>query len=154
MLNFLPISILGYALNGGATLIDKILLQKSLPHPIVYTFYMSVMAMAAALLLIPFGITINLQIVFFSFLTAVFGCLAYITYFEALKNGEASVVSPVVGALNPFFTFILEIVILNQIFTKNQILALFILLLGSSVLMFNHLLKIRLNRQLLMIVLS
>lgn len=152
-MNFLPISILAYIFNGGATVIDKILLQKSLPHPLVYTFYISVLGFIV-IALIPFGIQINFSTLIFGGLAGIIGNFALIAYFESLKQGEASVVSPIVGGLNPFFTLALGYLFLNQTLSSTQLTAFIVLISGSAILTFNLWTKTKFNRQLLMMVLS
>lgn len=152
-MNFLPIAVIGYAIYGGATLIDKILLNKPLPHPIVYTFYISLMGLAT-ILLIPFGLELNFQVILYGAISGVFGNLALLTYFTSLKSGEASVVSPIVGVLNPLFALILSVIFLNELLAGRQIMGMFILLLGAIILTLNQLFKVRLNKQLLVMALS
>ena len=96
MIGFLPISILGYALNGGSILIDKILIKHSLPNPFIYTFYINLFAFLT-LFLIPFGVVFNSQSILFCGLSGIMFTIALLTFFQSLKEGEASVVGPIVG---------------------------------------------------------
>lgn len=147
-MNFLAFAVLGYLLNGVTTLIDKVLLQKSLPHPIVYTFYISVMGFTV-ILFAPFGLTLNSGVLLWGILAGIFGVLGTVAYFESLKHGEASVVPAVIGALNPFFTLIIGFILFRDVLTTTQILAFFTLLLGAGILTTSYFLKVRFNRQLI-----
>lgn len=149
MINFLPVAILGYIFNGGSTLIDKILLSKSLPNPFIYTFYINILGLLA-LFLIPFGLVITPQVLIFGLLAGLSFIFALIFYFESLKLGEASIVAPVVGSLNPLFTLLIGVFLLNQTITNIQFLAFVILIFGALVLTANIWInKFRLNNQLL-----
>lgn len=154
MMSFLPIAVIGYFLGGGSTLIDKILLNKSIPHPIVYTFYIALLGFGTAIL-IPFvDIILTPQIAFFSTIAGIAGTLAAFTYFQSLKQGEASVVTPIVGVLNPTFTVILGLFFLSQVLNMEQIRAFLVLLLGTLILTLNLIRKLKFNQQLPTMVLS
>lgn len=136
-MNFLPVSIIAYALNGGAILIDKILIKTALPKPLAYTFYVNLLQVLAVFL-IPFGFTLNIDLAFFlAVLAGLFGVLAFYTLFSSLKHNEASVVGPLVGAFNPLFALALGGLFLGQILSFNQYLAFFMLLAGSLILTAN-----------------
>lgn len=153
-ISYIPIAILAYALNGGAIIVDKILLRTSLPNPLVYTFYISLLGILTVFL-IPLGLKLNTTAVIFSIISGLFGTFAFLTFFKGLKLGEVSVVGPVVGALNPLFTLIFGIVLFNQILTSSQLTAFFLLLIGAVILTFNIWAnKLKFSEQLFMMVLS
>ena len=155
MINFLPIAILAYVLSGITAVIDKILLKKSIPNPLAYVFYISAMSMVAVLFLIPFGVNFNLNSTLFAALSGILGNFAFLTYFQALKKGEASIVAPIVGGANPLFTLILGSIFLGQILSPLQLLAFFMLMLGAVILTHNlWASKLTLNHQLLLMILS
>lgn len=137
MITFLPISILAYILNGGAILIDKILLKKSLPNPITYTFYVNALQLLVVLL-IPFGFNPRWgEATTFATLSGIVSFFALYAFFRSLKENEASTVGPIVGMLNPLFALILGGLFLGQLLTKTQYLAFFILIVGALMLTFN-----------------
>lgn len=153
-MSFLPISILAYALNGGAVVIDKILLNTFLPKPAIYTFYISILGLIS-LLLLPFGFQWENGIILPAFLSGVTSTLALLTFFQSLKISEASVAGPVVGALNPLFALILGTLFFNQLITIPQFMAMLVLILGAAILTFNiWFSRVKTNRQLLMMILS
>jgi len=153
-MNFLPFAIIGYGFTAGSIVIDKILLRHSLPNPLAYTFYISILGLLAVLV-IPFGVKFDSTPAAFSILSGVFSTIALYTLFQALKGGEASVVGPVVGALNPLFTIIISSIFLSQDLTYDQLGAFSILMLGAIILTFNIWVnKLRTNQQLLWIVTS
>ena len=153
-MSFLPISILAYALNAGSIVIDKILIRNILPNPLIYTFYINILSLLV-IILIPFGLNLNNQALFMGATSGILFVFAVYTLFKALKLGEASVVGPVVGALNPLFTLLFVTFFLNQILTSSQIMGFSVLLTGALLLTVNiWLKKLRLNKQLFWMVIS
>lgn len=154
-MSFLPISILAYAFNAGSIIIDKILLQKSLPHPIAYAFYISILGLLAVIL-IPVGFSLEpFNGVFYSAASGIVFVGALYTLFAALKKAEASIVGPVVGALNPFFTIIIGTIFFDQILDLNQITAILVLIFGAFVLTINPFAqKIEFNKSFWLMVIS
>ncbi len=134
---FLPISVLAYTLNAGSITIDKILIKHSLPKPIVYTFYVNVLQLAA-LLLLPwaknFGAPREMVMAVFSGIAA---ALALQAMYTSLQKNEASVVGPIVGMLNPFFALIIGSFLFHQLLTPDQYTGFFVLLSGSAILTAN-----------------
>lgn len=155
MIGYLPIAILAYALNAGSIIIDKILLQKSIPNPIAYAFFISVLGLLTVFL-IPFGFILpNLQIVLLCAFSGVSFTIALFAMFTSLKNQEASIVGPIVGALNPLFTIILGFIFFAQLLSSTHIFAILILVFGALVIginFSNH--KFTLNKNLLWMVAS
>lgn len=136
-MSFLPIAIIAYAFNGGAILVDKILLKTTLPKPITYTFYVNLLQLLV-LFLIPFGFNLTLSpATYLAILSGIVGVAAFYAFFSSLKENEASVVGPVIGAFNPLFALILGGIFLNQTLTPSQFTAFFILILGAIVLTSN-----------------
>lgn len=136
-MSFLPIALAAYILNGFSLIIDKSLVDHSIKNPIVYAFYTGVLSFAV-LLLIPFGFYIpTSEALVYAVLSGIIFTLAQITFFEALQKYNASVVSPVVGTLNPVFSLILGALFLGNILMGNQFLAFSLLIIGGIVLTFN-----------------
>ncbi len=154
MITYLPIAILGFALNGGSTLIDKILLNKSLPSSFIYTFYINILGLLA-IFFIPFGLILSPEILVSGILAGVIFVFALLYYFESLRVGEASVVAPVVGSFNPLFALLIGAIFLRQTITSLELLAFSILIFGAVILTANiWLAKLKLNKQLLFMVIA
>ncbi len=151
-MNFLPIAIFAYALNAGSTVVDKILLTKRLPNPAVYVFFISTMGLVTVFLA-PFGYHYETYSAILAGISGLLANLALLAYFSALKKGEASVVAPIVGALNPLFSLFIGGLLLGQTISGIQLLAFTLLIVGSAILTFNiwHK-KLRLNHQLLLMI--
>lgn len=154
MINFLPISILAYALNAGSIIIDKILLKSSIPQPVTYAFYISVLGMLAVVFA-PFGLILELRPVILGVFSGIVGVLALIAFFYALKLTEASVAGPLVGALNPLFTLILGGLFLQETISQNHLTGFFVLILGALILTFNLWFdKLKSHRKILILILA
>lgn len=148
MISFLPVSILGYVFSAGSLIIDKILLRHSLPNPLAYTFYINMLGFLA-ILVIPFGVKFEATQIIYAAISGIFFTFALFTLFEGLKVGEASVVGPLVGALNPLFTLVLAYIFLSQDINSNQAWGFAVVMTGALILTFNlWITKLRLNKQL------
>lgn len=153
-MSYILISIFAYALNAGATVIDKILLTKSVPTPLVYVFYINILGLLT-MFLIPFGVMFNFNALVFSVVSGIGFIFALYFFFTALKIGEASVVAPVVGSLNPLFSILLGSIFLSQHFESKQYLAFAVIILGTGILTFNQWFsKIKFNQQLFSMIMS
>ena len=154
MINFLPVAILAYIFNGTATVIDKILLQKSIPSPFAYVFYIGVLGLLVIFLL-PFGVQFHYYPVLFGALSGIAHNFALLTYFQSLKKGEVSVVGPVVGGLNPLFSLLIGSIFLGLVLNPAQLAAFFVLMLGALILTYRlWSQKLEMNRQLLFMIIS
>ncbi|MEK9194472.1 MAG: DMT family transporter [Patescibacteria group bacterium] len=128
---WLFISFASYLLNAFAVLVDKALLKRSIPHPVTYTFYVSVLSLFA-FLLTPFGFYWpGTFLVLVGILSGLASTFALLFFFSSLREGEASRVSPFVGGLVPIFILFLAWIILGEFLTSKQIFAFIIIMLGS-----------------------
>lgn len=139
---FIPISILAYAFQGISVLIAKAQLESSLPRPIAYAFYGTITQLLAVVL-IPFGFTWDFSslILTQSFLAGATFFIAVVLMMQGIKDNEASVSGPVIGALNPLFALIIGWIFLGQVLTANQTWAVVVLIIGAVVLTLNHWIK-------------
>ncbi len=136
-MNFLPFALTAYILGGISFVIDKALVDHSLRNPIVYTFYIGILSLAV-LVLVPFGFTLPSQeAIVFAALSGVIFMVAIQTFFQSLKNYNVTVVSPIVGTINPLFALVLGWVLLNHTLTPNQLLPFSLLILGGVIITFN-----------------
>lgn len=155
MIGFLPIAILAYALNAGSIIIDKILLQKSIPNPIAYVFFICVLGLLTVFL-IPFGFTLpDLQVVLLCAFSGISFAAALFAMFTSLKNQEASIVGPIVGSFNPLFTIVIGFLFFAQVLSFIHVFAILVLSAGALVigLNFSHR-QLTLNKNLLWMVAS
>jgi drug/metabolite transporter (DMT)-like permease len=130
---FLTPALVAYLFLALAGLIDKVLLQTSIVSPRAYAFYVGILSVAAVVLL-PFGV-VNIpdrRILLAALVSGVAGVYALWSFYNALKEYEASRVITSTGALIPVFTLILSVIFLNEFLGFFQLLGFFILLLGGA----------------------
>lgn len=127
------VALVGYILLAVVFVLDKFILTKSVESPIVYTFY-STIFMAAALLAYPFGVQ-SLSGVDWSIavLSGTSFGFALWTMFIALRHGEASHITPFVGAIISVATFIGGSLFLQEQLSFQQLCGI-IVLVGASLL--------------------
>lgn len=133
-MNWLLIVILAYFLNALAMVIDKKLLSRSIPDPLVYTFYIGVLSIIFIPVLLFFKVVVPEFLILLSALVAgVFFVLALLLMYRALIKEEASRVAPFIGSLSPIFIFLLAIFFLNESLTYQE-LAAFLLVFAGGIL--------------------
>lgn len=131
-MNWLPVVIIAYFSNSIAMVIDRKLLTKSIPDPLVYTFYIGILS----IFFLPFFLFLGViapapYLLFFSFLSGGFFILALFLMYQALIKEEASRVIPFIGGLSPVFIFLLAVFFLGEILTYQEVFAFFLLVSGG-----------------------
>ncbi len=118
-MNYIPITIIAFVLNGAALLVDKFLITKKIPDPLIYIFYFSLFSLVL-LFFIPFAKFPTP----FSFLLASFSTISWTfgVYFmlKALQTSQASRVIPIIGALVPVFLLI-EALFSNRLLNRETL---------------------------------
>lgn len=123
----IPFTLFAYLLNASAVTIDKFMLSKNIPNPLVYIFYFSAFS-ALALLLLPFTHIPTFDVfILGSFSTILWTTGAYFM-FKAIQIGQISRVIPIIGTLIPII-LLGESVITGNI-NNQEILAVIILVAG------------------------
>lgn len=125
----------GYLLLAIVSVLDKFILDKSVPKPALYTFF-STIFMFGALLGYPFIESLS----WFHWGIAVlsgsaFGFGMWAMYIS-LVHGEASHIAPFIGAIVSVSTFIGGGIFLKEILSSYQILGIFVLITASLLLSF------------------
>ena len=116
-MNWLGLSLIAATLWGSASVVDKIVVEKHLPSPVLCAFFMGAYGLVSAIVL---GLTTPLH---FDSPGAIFlGCLsgllylAYILlYFTALGHGDTTVVVALIQ-ITPLFAALWDYLILGQVF--------------------------------------
>jgi drug/metabolite transporter (DMT)-like permease len=127
-MSWLSIVIIAYFINAVVAVIDKSLLVRRIPDPLVYAFYVGFLSIFA--LALPY---LSCLPIFFSGSFACGGLswpgfpnflidigagliflLALFLFYSALKTGEVSRVVPVVGGLTPVFILLLSFLFLGE----------------------------------------
>ncbi|HPI67453.1 MAG TPA: EamA family transporter [bacterium] len=131
-MSWFAIAIIAYFLNAIAMVIDKTLLKKEIPNPVVYVFYIALLGAILILLILPFGLTIpNTTTLIIALISGVVFIAALILMFQALKKDDATRVTSMVGGLTPIFVFIFAWYLLEEKFTSHQLGAIILLIIGS-----------------------
>lgn len=135
-MNWFIIALVGYLLLAIVSILDKLIVSKSV-KPVVYTFYSTIFM---------FGALLALPIIGFNFLHSIdllwaivsgvsFG-LALWTLFLALDKGEASHINPFNGGLITIFIFLFSFIFLNEQLNSLQYFGIAILVFASLLLSF------------------
>jgi drug/metabolite transporter (DMT)-like permease len=122
---------IGYLLNAISSLVNKILLNKAIPNPVVYTFYTTLLGLAV-FLLAPFGFGwIGLELFIISIISGALFTYALLTMFMALARDDVSRVTPLIGGLQPIFVFLLAYLILGERLVSTQLFAFLLIIAGG-----------------------
>jgi drug/metabolite transporter (DMT)-like permease len=133
-MNWFLIIFIAYFLNAVAMIIDKALLKKSIPEPVVYTFYIGLLGLIFIPLLMPFGFFLPVfDLVLISLLAGVFFIIALLIFFHALKVDNASQVIPIIGGLSPLVILISAFFLIGERLTELELVALFLIVIGSYI---------------------
>jgi uncharacterized membrane protein len=124
---YLPIAIIAYILNAVAVSIDKALLNKAIPDPLIYIFYLSLLS-CLALFALPFTKIPSTEVIILASTSTILWTMGAYFMFSALKTGQVSRVIPVIGTINPLILF--TIAIWSQTITHQQIWAVILLVFG------------------------
>lgn len=99
-MNHLPFTLTAYFFNALSVLTNKFLLNKTIPNPLIYIFYISLVSLLAVLAL-PFTKIPNLETFLLASLSTLLWTFGAYFMFKALKIGQVSRVIPIIGTLIP-----------------------------------------------------
>jgi len=131
---WLIVALTSYFILAAVHIVDKYLLGKRIPNPLVYAFYVGTLGIFA-FLLAPFGFLKfpSWPILFLALAAGIFHVLGIFALFWGLKLFEASRVVPAIGALLPIFTFSFTFLFdkTEKVLGFYEILAFLLLILGT-----------------------
>jgi len=111
--------------------IDKVILKNSLPHPVVYCFYMGMLSIFG-LVFAPFGkVSLNWENIITGIVVGGVFMLALFIMYKAVFAYEASRVGPIIGAVTPIFVSLLSFLFLGERFAFRELLVFFLLVAGG-----------------------
>ncbi len=120
-----------YVLNAVATLISKRLLITTIPHPVVFVFYIGVLNLLA-LVLLPFGFYVpTIGKILLALLSGSAYAAAMYYLAKSLQIDQASQVAPMIGGLQPIFVVLFAWWFLPEKLTQIQYLGIAFLIIGS-----------------------
>ena len=132
-MTWLIIVILAHLFYALVFVIDKYILSRPLPHPIVYTFYVGILS-ALILVLIPFGFSWPNSIeIFWILIAGATNVAGLILFYKALNLGEVSRIVPFVGSFVAIFILILSGLLIGEKLTSQQLLGFALLVLGGLI---------------------
>lgn len=137
-LGWLPVTIAAYFLHAFAAILDKFLLTKRIQRPSTYVFWVGVFGLFA-FILAPFGFFVPANpVIINAFVSGAAFTFALFFFYIAMQSGEASRVTPIIGALSPIFVFLLSRGILGETLSRGELAAFFILVIGSVLMSVIH----------------
>jgi uncharacterized membrane protein len=125
-MTWLVFTLLAYFLLAIAAAVDKVLLTKDIPHPVVYAFYISVLNILA-LVLAPWGLT--WLPAYWLLVSALSGAL--LTY---ARDNDATRVVPFIAGATPIITVLFSVLVLGETFSIRQLVAFVILVVATVIL--------------------
>lgn len=126
-MSHLPFTLLAYLLNSISVTVDKFLLTKKIPNPLIYVFYFSVVSLVA-LFFIPFTKPPTLNVFLIASLSTLLWTMGAYLMFKALQTGQVSRVVPIIGTLIPVILLFLDSYKGN--INSSEVLAVVILIFG------------------------
>ncbi|MFH0806372.1 MAG: DMT family transporter [Candidatus Brennerbacteria bacterium] len=128
------VAIASYIANAGASVTDKFLLRRLVPHPAVYAFFVSLMG-AAVVIAAPFVMEDASSAVVSASMVSGFAFTgALFFYYTALKANEASRIVPFVGSMTPIAVLILASLFLGETLAPIQLVGFALVVIGTAVL--------------------
>ncbi|PIR93354.1 hypothetical protein COT99_01120 [Candidatus Falkowbacteria bacterium CG10_big_fil_rev_8_21_14_0_10_43_10] len=128
---WLPISILAYFLNAGVYTADKYFLSKKIHSSITYAFYVGIWSIGNTVLFHFFPYWPDWPWLALELFAGLVYLWALVAWYKALHQSEATKVVPLVGAFVPVFSFLLSALFLKESLSQQELLALFILIVGG-----------------------
>lgn len=137
MTNPIIIAFLGYAVLALVAIFDKSILSKLLKHPAVYAFYSTIFSVVAFVFLPFVGLPNGWDFLWSALSGITFG-LGVWAMFVAFRHGEASHLSPFLGAVIAVVSFILSYIIFGSTLGFAQIIGVALLIIASFLLSFER----------------
>ena len=132
-MTWLIIVIIAHLFYALVFVIDKYILSRSLPHPVVYAFYVGILSIAIWVLA-PFGFYFpSSEEIILILVAGIAQVAGWIFFYKAIHKGEVSRIIPFVGAFIGIFTLVLSVLIIEEVLTSKQLLAIVLLILGSLI---------------------
>ncbi len=142
MIDYIYVAVTAYVLNAVSVLISKVLLTKTIKHPLSYVFYISatslVVFLALPYLWIKHTPSPDLWTVTLASLSTLAWTIGIYFMFTALRQGLADRVAPVIGTLTPIF-LLLYYGLFDRSLTLNEVWAAIFMTVGLLILILPYL---------------
>lgn len=130
------VALFAQVILGTAAVLDKLLLKRSFPNPVGYTFWIGILGIIA-LVFVPFGLELpGAALVARALAAGAVFILALLLYFWALYYGEASGSVVAIGGLSPVATFLFASLILGTGLGSGELVGFLFLIFGAFLLSF------------------
>lgn len=130
-MTWLIIALAAYLLISLNLTLDKIILKNSIPHPVVYCFYMGMLSIFG-LIFLPFGtLSFDLGNIITGIIVGGVFMLALFIMYKAVFANEASRVGPIIGATTPVFVSLFSFLFLKEHLDWKQVIAFLLLVIGG-----------------------
>lgn len=117
--------------------LDKYILSRPMPDPVVYVFWVCFLGIFVLLLIPIFGFSMpSGSEVLLSLAAGVSQLVGLFLFYKALNKSEVSRLVPFIGAISAVFVFLLNSVSINEFLSGKQVMAFALLVLGSFVIGF------------------
>lgn len=137
-MTWLLFAIISYFINAVTAIIDKFLLNKSVPSPVAYTFYVGFLSIFAVIL-IPFGVVWpGISLAVENMIPGIIFFWAVFLFITAVKKYEVSRVVTMIGGFTPMFSFVLSFFIFHEQLRGFHFLAFIFLVAGSVLISFKR----------------
>lgn len=128
---------IAYLFYAVVFILDKYILARPMPDPVVYAFWVCFLGIFVLGLVPIFGFSLpSSQEIFWSLIAGVSQLVGLILFYRALNKSEVSRLVPFVGAISAVFILILNSISIHEFLTGKQIIAFIILVFGSLVIGF------------------
>lgn len=135
-MSWLILIVVAHLFYAFVFVVDKYILSRPMPQPVVYAFYVGVLGVIT-LVLAPFGFSFPTGAeVFWCLLAGAAQVIALIMFYKILNKAEISTIVPFNGALSSIFVLILNSIFTKEFLTSQQMIAFGFLVLGSFVIGF------------------
>jgi drug/metabolite transporter (DMT)-like permease len=141
-MSWLLIALTSYFLGSLVIILDKFILSgKKISSPPVYSFYIAILSLGV-LILAPFSFSIPpAEQIVASLISGALFTFGILALYFAIRIGQASRVATFVGAVIPFFTFVISVIFFSEQLNGSEIIGAFLLIFGGLLVTFDLPLK-------------
>jgi len=130
-MTWLIIALAAYFLISLNITLDKVILRNSIPHPVVYCFYMGLLSIFG-LVFLPFGqLSFELSNIITGIIVGAVFLGALFVMYKAVFAHEASRVGPIIGAVTPIFVSLFSFLFLQERLGWQELVAFALLVAGG-----------------------
>lgn len=130
-MTWLFVALLSYLLTSVTLTLDKVIMKNTLPHPVVYCFYMGILSIFGLVFALFGTIDFNLTEMLTGILVGAFFLLPLYISYKAIFENEASRIGPLIGALTPIFVWLFSFLFLGERFSPSGIIVFLLLVAGG-----------------------